>query len=310
MSMLSAASFDSAYSSMIAGAIPLHDGDIDKTIFMMAADVLATAKMHLMVAVDQASTTVYYLAAPSAAFASIPAFSTPLAAALPGHPQHRGDGVYFLQGANLSVAVEKTHDQIRLVANSTEAMADWLAERTDLPLHHVDDLDAWPMASVPGAYRRIADGISLRTAKYSAVLAMLALLVYVAASIGVSVQSAVADDSSRAHMRAINEAVTKIDFTSPLSQQIARMQRVSALVVRGGGWIEEYEVRKGTEKFILMMPAWITRDYIDALGPKIEADQSPDENLIRISLGAPLPGTTPVARPLVAAPVTTPQGKK
>ena len=166
------------------------------------------------------------------------------------------------------------------------------------------------MASISGAYRRIADGISLRTAKYSAVLAALALLIYVASSIGISVQSAAADESGRAHMRAINNAVAKIDFISPLSEQIARMQRVSALVVRAGGWIEEYEVRKGTEKFVLMMPAWITRDYIDALGPKIEADQSADENLVRISLGVPLSGTTPVARPLVATTVTPQQGKK
>ena len=310
MALLSPASFDSAYTSMIAGAILLHDGDIDKTVFMMAADVLGTAKMYLMVDVDRASTTVYYFAAPSAAFASIPAFATPLAAALPSHPQHRGDGIYFLQDANLSVAVEKARDHIRLVANSTEVMAEWLAERAELPLHRVDDVDAWPMESMPAAYRRIADGISLRTAKYSAVLAALALLIYIAASIGISVRSAVADESGRAHMRAINNAVARIDFISPLSEQIARMQRVSALVVRAGGWIEEYEFRKGTEKFVLMMPAWITRDYIDALGPKIEADQSADENLVRISLGVPLPGTTPVARPIVAAVATSQPGKK
>lgn len=296
MSTLTPANFTNAYAAMIAGAVPLHSGDVDRTVFMVAQDVLGTARMHVLVATDAASQMVYYLATPSAALSSIPGFATPLAAALPAHPQHRGDGIYLLQDVNLSVAVEKTADQFRLLANSNDVMGDWLAERPQVPVHRVEDDQAWTMESVPGAYRRLADGISLRSAKGSAAVGSIALLIYLTTSIGVSVQNAVADKSNQAHMSAVNEAVTRIEFISPLSQQVARLQRVSALVVRAGGWIDEYEVRNGTEKFVLMMPAWITRDYIDALGPKVEADQSPDENLVRISLGMPLPGTMPVPR--------------
>ena len=287
-------SADSIYVSMVAGAIPLHDGDIDKTIFMVAQDVLGTARLHLLVSADPTQATVYYFAAPSTAFASTAIFATPLAAALPSHPQHRGDGIYFLRSEKLSVAVEKVRDQLRMVANTPDVMADWLAERPEMPVHDVADLDAWAMESVPGAYRRITDGISQRMVRYSAYATVLALVVYLVASIGVSVANASADKSNQAHMGAINAAVTKIDFISPLSQQVARMQRVSSLVVRAGGWIDEYEFKNGSEKFVLMMPAWITKDYIDALGPKVEADQANDENLVRVSLGSPLPGTTPV----------------
>ena len=306
MTPLTSANFDSAYGSMIAGAVPMHTGDVDKTVFMMAQDVLGTPRLHLLVSVDAASATVYYLAAPSSGFTSIPLFATPLAACMPGHPQHQGDGIYFLQDINLSVAVEKERDHIRLVANSTEAMREWLADRSDLPVYPVDASEAWTMESVPGAYRRLADGISLRTAKYSSVIGAIALLMYGAAAVGVSVQNAAADQSNQANMRAINEAVTRIDFVSPLAQQVARVQRVSALVVRAGGWIDEYDLKDGTEKFVLMMPAWITKDYIDALGARVEADQATDENLIRVSLGMPLPGTTPVMRPLVALPPPVP----
>ncbi len=306
MTPLTSASFDSAYGSMIAGAVPMHSGDVDKTVFMMAQDVLGTPRMHLLVSADPASATVYYLAAPSSGFTSIPAFATALAACMPTHPQHQGDGIYFLADINLSVAVEKTRDQIRLVANSSDAMREWLAERSDIPVYPVEASAPWTMESVPGAYRRLADGISLRTAKYSSVIGVIALLMYGAAAVGVSVQDAAADQSNQANMRAINEAVTRIDFVSPLAQQVARVQRVSALVVRAGGWIEEYDLKDGTEKFVLMMPAWITKDYIDALGARVEADQSTDENLVRVSLGMPLPGTTPVMRPLMALPPATP----
>ncbi len=310
MSPLSPANFDSAYTSMIAGAIPLHSGDVDKTVFMIAQDVLGTSRMHLLVATDPASQMVYYFAAPSVSFTSIAVFATPLAAALPSHPQHQGDGIYFLQDVNLAVAVEKTRDQIRVVANSNEAMADWLAERPETPLYRVDDYQAWAMESIPGAYRRLADGISLRTAKYSSIISVLSLLIYFIASIGTSIQSAAADKSNQAHMTAINSAVTKIDFVSPMSQQVARMQRVSALVVRAGGWIEEYQVKDGAEKFVLMMPAWITKDYIDALGSAVVADQSTEENLVRVSLGMPLPGTTAVKRPLpLPIPIRIPASK-
>ncbi len=303
MTPLTSANFESAYGNMIAGAVPMHGGDVDKTVFMIAQDVLGTPRMHLLVATDTATATVFYLAAPSSGFTSIALFATPLAACMPTHPQHQGDGIYFLQDVSLSVAVEKNRDQIRLLANTSEAMNEWLAERSDAPLYRVESLEPWAMESVPGAYRRLADRISLRTAKYSTVIAGIALVIYSIASVGVSVQNAAADQSNQAHMRAINEAVGRIDFVSPLSQQIARLQRVSALVVRAGGWIEEYDVKNGTEKFILMMPAWITKDYIDALGARVEADQTNDENLVRVSLGAPLPGTTPVPRPLLANPI-------
>jgi hypothetical protein len=296
MSQLTPASFDSAYSSMIAGALPLHSGDIDKTVFMVAQDVLGTGRLHLLVTTDPDNATVYYFAAPSVAFASIPAFATPLAAALPTHPQHQGEGIYFLQDVNLSVAVEKTRDQIRVIANSNEAMAEWLADHAEMPLYRVDGYDAWGMDSIPGAYRRLADGISLRTAKYSSIAAGVALAMYFVSAIGLSAMTASADRSDQTHMSAINDAVTKIDFVSPLSQQVARLQKVSALVVRAGGWIDEYELKNGEERFVLMMPAWITKDYIDALGAHVQADQSEDENLVRVSLGAPVPGTTPVRR--------------
>ena len=298
MTPLSSTNFDSAYGNMIAGAIPLHTGNIDKSVFMVAQDVLGTAKMHLLIDTDVTSRMVYYFAAPSAAFASIPVFSTPLAAALPTHPQHQGDGIYFLQDVNLSVAIEKTRDQLRLIANTTDVMAEWLTEQVELPVYQVDSYQAWTMGSVPAAYRRIADGISLRAAKYSSYVGITALLIYGITSVGISVFNARADKSNESQMNAVNETVSKIDFVSPLSQQVARMQRVSSLVVRAGGWIDEYEVKNGNERFVLMMPAWITRDYIDALGPKVEADQTSDENLVRVSLRAPIPGTAPAPRSL------------
>ena len=68
MTPLSPAIFDNVYASMIAGAVPLHAGDVDKTVFMLAQDILGTARMHLLLATDVDSSTVYYLAAPSVAF--------------------------------------------------------------------------------------------------------------------------------------------------------------------------------------------------------------------------------------------------
>ena len=289
-----AASADGIYASMIAGAIPLHSGNIDKTVFMIAQDILGTPKMHLLVTTDTINAVAYYFAAPSSVFTSTERFATALAAAMPSHPQHLGDGIYVLQQEKLIVAVEKSRDQLRLIANSHDTMIEWLAERPEVPVYAVEDFDAWPMESLPGAYRRIVDGISLRTVMLSTYAGAIALGIYLVASIGISVTNASADKSNQSHMNAINSAVTQIDFISPLSQQVSRLQRVSALVVRAGGWIDEYEFKSGKEKFVLMMPAWITKDYIDALGPKIEADQSVDENLIRVSLGSPLPGTAPV----------------
>jgi hypothetical protein len=307
VSKLNPVQFESAYAGMIAGTIPLHSGDIDKSIFMVAQDILGTARLHFLVAIDRDNSTVYYFAAPSSAFASIPAFNTPLAAALPGHPQHRGDGIYFLSGASLVVAVEKTRDQMRLIANTPEVMANWLSEHSDQAVYPVDDNDAWAMESIPGAYRRIADGISLTVSWYSVVVAAIALLVYVGSAIGISFLNASADKSNQAHMKAINDAVTRIDFVSPLSRQLARVQKISALVVRAGGWIDDYELKNGSEKFILMMPAWITRDYIDALGPGVVADQSDDENLIRIGQGVALLATAPTPQRTTGKPATAPR---
>jgi hypothetical protein len=270
---------------MMAGSIPLHSGNVDKSVLLSVQGTLGTDNVHLLTCVDAKSGLVYYFAAPSKAFASLPEFSTALAAVLPSHPDHKGEGIYVLKLPNITVAVEMKVGELRLLSNDHDIMEEWLRAEAGKAIHDVSAFLAYKMESITGAYRRLADGLSNKLSKYSAWSIAAGLTVYFAASVSLSYVNARADKSSQAHLLSLNEAVSQIDFVSPLSTQMAQLQKVSAVVVRAGGWIDEYDVKDGKEQFVLSMPAWVTKDYIEALGPGITSDRV-DENLIQIRKAA------------------------
>lgn len=279
--MLSATNFEQIYAGMIAGRVANHDGDAELSIFYLARDLLGTDNLHLLTSKSPDNQFIYYLAQKSSAFSSAPVFETPLVAALPGNLQHKGDGAYLLSHGSISVAVIKDGDKFRLITNNTDAVESEIDDM-ELLVHPAESFVPALMQSITGKQRHQADKFSARAIKLSAILSSAAIVLGVVASVGAASLSASLKNRSDQNAIALGQLVSKIDHASPLSRQLAGVQKISATVVRAGGWIESYELAGEKEKFVVALPEWVTQDFIRALGPGAQADHDAVNNLIKV----------------------------
>lgn len=279
--MLSLVDFEQTYSSMIAGRVVNHSGDVNLTAFYIARGILGTDKIHLLISLSTDRQFAYYFAAPSNVFASVREFETALAAAFPTHPDHQGDGVYMLSSGSLSAAVIKDGEKFRLLTNNTDSI-EALVFDMGLPLYPVKDAQPVKMESVSGYYRRLADDFSRQITKISAAVAAVAFIIGMGALLANSIFTTKITSSTETIANGLNSLVRKIDHASPLSHQLAQVQRISATVVRAGGWIEAYDASDKGEKFVVTLPPWVTQDFITALGAGAIAEADRENNMIKV----------------------------
>lgn len=279
--MLNSHNFEEIYSGMIAGSMPNHDGDVQLSLFYVARDILGTENIHLLTSISDDGLFIYYFAQKSSCFASVSEFQIPLAAAFPTHPQHQGDGVYLLSHGAVSVALIKSGEKFKLVTNSTVAI-DSLVEDLELPIYPSESFSPVVMQSISGSQRQLADKFSGAVIKWSSIFSGVALLVGLISHLSAGVFASSLQSSNDKSSSELSALVSKIEHASPLSQQLAGMQRISATVVRAGGWIDSYEMKNGKEKFAVSLPEWVTPDFIAALGKDAEAERDIAHNIIKV----------------------------
>ncbi|MBK4738903.1 hypothetical protein [Noviherbaspirillum pedocola] len=279
--MINPTSLAPVYSAMIAGRVVNHSGDVDKSIFFIAREVLHTDKIHTLVSVDAKANQAYYFAVPSTALSQTGSFETPLAAAFPAHPEHAGDGAYYLERETFACAVIKDGESFQCLTNKSDVLLNHLRD-LDLSIHRVDGAAPWRLESAVGRYRRFADGFSEKTIKLAASVTAVAAVVGFAAMLAHSVMSSHLKNTSAKATEQLNAIVMRIEHASPLSQQLAQFQKVSSTVVRAGGWIDAYQLKGNAETFSVSLPEWVTQDYIKALGQGTRADKDAKNNVIRV----------------------------
>jgi hypothetical protein len=269
--MLNTADFEQFHQNMIAGQIPNHRGDVRQSIFFIARDILNTSHLHLLVSLSLDDSVAYYLAAPSSAFSSIAEFSTAMALAFPRHPGHRGNGAYLSVNGACAVALIKSDATFRLMSNSTAVLQDFIANH-ELEVHDVSNSAGWPLESTARTYTRYADTFSRRAIKLSAISIALCLMLSLGAALVQAQLKASSEQYDDLKTIQSNGLINKVEFSSLLNMQLGRLQKLGANVVRAGGWIEEYTLKDGNEKFRIAMPEWVTKDYVEAMGGGVIAD--------------------------------------
>lgn len=274
-------SHGSIYSAMMAGSVVNHSGDVEKSIFLIAREVLHTDKLHTLIGLAPNGFHAYFFALPSAALHESGAFETPLAAAFPGHPDHKGEGVYLLERESFSCAVIKDGEKFQFLTNKPDVVLNYVHD-LNLPVHNVEQAKPWALESAVGRYRRMADQFSVRTIKIGAVVTAAAALVGLGAMVTEGIMAAQLKSGNAKTAEQLNSVVMKIEHASPLSRQLAQFQKVSSTVVRAGGWIDAYEMKGSTESFTVSLPEWVTQDYINALGTGTKADKDAANNIIRV----------------------------
>lgn len=268
------------YNNMVAGAFPFAEGiDPAQSVRMLAQEVLHASDVHIRYAVEDSH--VFYLACNSRSLASSPNFTTALAAGLPDHPQHRGDGCYTLTlPPNHAATVVRRGNTLKLFSNFAEAVLETCREE-DLPQIELNDSAAEPLQSQSWVYRKMSNRVANITSFASLSVLGLCVLVILgsnAVSGYLSKSHAIdlADTASKA-----NAIIETTPFTQPLAEQLNRVQSLSYAAVNAGGWIDGYHYKTNAgERYVVSLPSWVTQETVKNIGEGAKTEAQPGGNLI------------------------------
>ena len=277
-------SFDEVFGNMIAGALPLAGVNAEAAVAFVARDILGTEDVHTVSVREPVMRRILYFAVPSKVLASVLNPALPLTAALPGHPSHRGPGAYVLTLEKRSVAALFSGSQLRLLYNDRDIIAETIAEEGLAEFDVGGVTDGYPLTSAYAALQQRVDTTSERVTRIAGGLAVLMGATYLGASaLGSYYEAKVAGIGGQKEI-ALRQFTEDLNLTSPLAEQIAKVQRVASNTVKTGGWIERYRMRGQKEAFEVMVPEWVTRDIVVNYGKDARAELA-TEGMVRITRG-------------------------
>lgn len=294
------------YNNMVAGCFPAAEGlDPSATVRMLAQEVLNAQHVHVLLSVNEGH--VFYLACDSRALASSPGFVTRLAAGLPGHTNHQGDGCYFLALVpNHAAALVRRGNSLKLFSNFSETVMEACVAE-ELP--HIDVSAAEPAAmhSRSWVQRELGTGVGHATAMSSlAVLGLCAVAVLVSSGVSGYLSKSVGVDLEDTAAKA-NAIIESASMTQPLATELNRVQSLTRAAVAAGGWIEGYHYKRGPgERYVVSLPSWVTADAVKSVGEGVTTEAQPGSNLIwvlkRDSAGQQVKNRGPAAMPTTSPP--------
>jgi hypothetical protein len=268
MNMEKQVNLKTIYSNLIAGRLPVGSASPRRVVENHAYALLGTNRLHTYF-VERAA-YVYYFGIESRFLSSTPGFTLPFVDVLPGSPLHQGDAIYLLNGGEFSVALILESGSMRLLCNDPDAVKDYLID-LDLQVIEVTNRGGKPLTSVPQAIRGISDRVSALLMKSSLAVLVLSLLGFLGTQAGSTMLSR-SDETllnAKAVERELNTTLKSLSVQQPLARQISRIQIISATVVRSGGWIQSYRLDgEEDESFEIVLPSWVSQDYLDSLGRK------------------------------------------
>lgn len=260
------------YANLIAGRLPVGSGSPLKVVMNHTYAILGTNRLHAYYEVR--ANYVYYFAIESTHMSSFPGYLLPFVDVLPDGPLHSGDGVYLLSTADFSAALIIESGSLQYLCNEPDVMKDHLAG-LDLMIVEISAQGGKPLRSIPQAIHGVTERFSGGLLKLSTAVLGLSALTFV----GAQLANAYTQNRNSEGLNPVavendlNATLKKLNVQQPLARQISRIQKVSGTVVRSGGWIEKYNMKGAdAEQFELVLPSWVSQDYIDALGRDVVTD--------------------------------------
>lgn len=281
---LSPSAQEAIYSSMVAGSFPKTEGSSQQSAYWLAREALDDDRLALVS--GSSETHVFYLAVPTRAFSNGALRDLALAAAFPNHPEHEGDGAYVLHlGHDVTVAVIINGSDFKILCNEQLAVLE-IIEDEGLRQIECDTKMAWPLKSLRLSSEQAADVATKWAGKVSAVVMALSVLVYAASSIASGVIEGRSKDAISVREHGLAAIIGQVALSSPLAERMAKFQQISSVIVRAGGWLKAYSFKNGEESFVVELPEWVSRDYLDALGPDVKTDLDRVGGVLVVTKGA------------------------
>ena len=261
------------YAAMTAGGFNIpKDANYEKTAYWLAREALDTDNVSQICA--QKAGYAFYLAIPSLAMSSSGRFKTPLAAALPSHPDHKGNGAYTLRfpDSNFAVAVLKTDNDLRIIANEITPVFEAL-EDTRLDIFDCANFAPHELVSLSLAAQESAAVVGRVIASTSMVVLICTAILYLITNMIIGWTGSTVLKKIEAREAQMEQVVREVSLVSPLSRNLASLSKITASVARAGGWIKSYQIdASGNEYFEVELPEWVSRDYVESLGAGVKVD--------------------------------------
>jgi hypothetical protein len=250
------------YKSMIAGRVPALKGQGEATAILAACGALQVNKVHHFGLENGGY--FYYFAVPSQSLSSNTEFKTELAAAIPGHKDHKGPGVYVNKIEGYSVAVVFDSNRFEYFCGAASSIEDLIAIEfgEGLEVFDVASSESCTLQSKFETDRQDGRSLGLLLAKISTAWLVLASC----ALIAVQVMSMFSKDAESDYSDTYKASAAKLVTTQPLANDMSKLEKVAAVAVKSGGWIEKYKLENNNETFTVSLPQWVSRDYVEALG--------------------------------------------
>ncbi len=262
------------YEQILGGCTPCGDNMPQRLVTMIAEDILDTPNINTLFCVHDGY--LYYLSLPSRLISSLKQFETPLAKVLPSHPEHKGDGVYRVNLYGRSHIAIKFGTSLKVMSNSEEVIDDYIASN-NMRVFDVTNSKGEILLSIPSIYRIKVEAISKSTQKIMYTLIFVFTLILSWSEI---IRLNIFFTPEKEEKPLIDQTIRLANEHkkgNPVNKDIERMESIAAITIRAGGWIEEYRKESnGSEHFLVMLPEWVSRDYIEELGAGVTTDKTSD----------------------------------
>jgi preprotein translocase subunit SecG len=260
------------YTSIVAGTLPSDKTDANSIVTFAVMELLGTESVHLISSYDEARSVVHYMAVSSVELGAAEDLAFPLSLALPGHPEFKGDGCYLQEGAPISALIEVKNGVIRYIANESYLIENYVND-LNVPIYRVSESSGgvWKFSSFKSEILNLTNRFNkILTIVGGILLAVILLLSLVFSFMADLNQSkynhSQLKQSKEDEIRSYEKLFSALDNVSPLSQVLYRMQYISSNTIKAGGWINHYKVIAGNESFEIVLPEWISRDYLEPFG--------------------------------------------
>jgi hypothetical protein len=274
-----------AYSSIVAGTLPVDKSDASSAVNYSLLELLGTESIHVIISFDENLGCAHFIGLPSANLGGVVDLSFPLSCALPGHPDFKGDGCYVEEGAPISAVIEVRNGLISYICNETNLIDSYVSD-SDLPIYKVSQTNnSWYLSSHKSEILKFNNRISkwVIMGGFITLISLISfylILTFLAgANVGKYERSALKkrlDDEGLQYQ----QLLSSVDSTSQLPLVLYRIQYISSNVIKAGGWINQYDVKSGSESFQLILPEWISKDYLEPYGANFKTQLTSDGVLL------------------------------
>ncbi|WP_028793107.1 MULTISPECIES: hypothetical protein [Thalassobaculum] len=211
-------------------------------------------------------------------------FTCALAAALPGHSRHQGDGVYITESSSGYAAVRTAANSVASFHGNHDLVLAWAADQ-GLPRFFVEPEDGspWrlPMYQREQRQSRLNFALTMSGLAF-AVFAAFNLSQIVARDNRAAQDTAEITNASRGYERELRTELGHV-AGQPALAVIGRLYSLSRIVPETGGALSEFRAEGDTVKWTAEVPDWVSNEQIDSYGPDIQRTRLPTTQKLRLT---------------------------